>query len=118
MPWRDMSPRPGRQSPARLVSSCRRSFRTDQDRLSTDGRLGFFGCSRQLPSPATVRLLEDVGSMIFKIPTLLLAKPSDVPRQCNTPTLENGFIQLFRDQQVAKIRKGDVSPVKEVFDMR
>jgi hypothetical protein len=81
------------------------------------GHRGFSGCFRRLPSPATVRLPENVTSMIFKIPTLLLAKRSHVPWQCNAPTLEDCAIQLFRDKQVARIRKGDIPSVKEVIDM-
>src|SRR2546429_416837 len=83
-------------------------LRTHHQRLSDHAR-GFFGSPARWTSPAAVRLLEDLDSMIFKIPTLLLAEPSDVPRQGNAPTHEDCLIQVLRDQQFARIRKGDVT---------
>jgi len=97
---------------------CGALLRTHHQRLSDHARLGFFRSPSRWTSPAAVRLPEDLDSMIFKIPTLLRAEPSDVPRQCNAPTHEDCLIQLFRDQQFARIREGDVTSVKKVIDMR
>src|SRR5256885_11333304 len=93
-------------------------LRTHHQRLSDHARLGFFGSPGRWTPPAAVRLPEDLDSMKFKIPALLLAEPSDVPRQCDSPTHQDCLIQLFRDQQFARIRKGDVTSVKEVIDVR
>src|ERR1700730_1547354 len=73
--------------------------------------------ARFLASAGSV-LLKHFAAMVVEEVALLRAELADVEWQLDVPVVQNHGVQLLRHQQLAVVRKRDVSALKKVSNVR